>query len=169
MPISQRPNGCRVLVHDRDHFVFTLDRFFAMVWRRETRIDAVKRVNRIITDFAASLAPQRFCLLTLVEAGAPMPPAGSRAGLAHLLHANAEFLVASAVAYEGSGFRAAAVRGVATSIAVMSNHQFPHRVFSSVFEATDFLTTELERELGGRVDGRKLLDALHNLRTASKI
>jgi hypothetical protein len=156
-----------VLVHDRDHFVFTCDRFFVMVWRRETRIDAVKRVNRIVTDFAVSLTPQRFCLLTLVEAGAPLPPAGSRAGLAHLLHANADFLVASAVAFEGSGFRAAAVRGVATSIAVMSNHQFPHRVFSSVFQATDFLVGELERELGGHVDGRKLLDGLHNLRTGS--
>lgn len=156
-----------MLAHDRDHFVFTLDRFFTMVWRRETRIDAVKRVNRIINDFAVSLTPQRFCLLTLVEAGAPMPPAGARAGLAHLLHANADFLVASAVAFEGSGFRAAAVRGVATSIAVMSNHQFPHRVFSSVFEATDFLSAELSRELGGRVDGRKLIDTLHSLRAAT--
>jgi hypothetical protein len=156
-----------VLAHDRDHFVFTFDRFFTMVWRRETRIDAVKRVNRVITEFATSLAPQRFCLLTLVEAGAPLPPAGSRAGLAHLLHANAEFLVASAVAFEGSGFRAAAVRGVATSIAVMSNHQFPHRIFSSVLEATDFLTTELSDELGGRVDGRKFLGTLQSLRAGT--
>jgi hypothetical protein len=104
-------------------------------------------VLRVAAEFATRLAPPRFCLLTVVEAGAPLPTAQARAALARLLHQNPH-LIRSAVAFEGSGFRAAAVRAVATSIAVLAQHQFPHRIFPAAGEALRWLAEGLSRELG---------------------
>jgi hypothetical protein len=165
---TTQPGGCRVWASDRDHVIVSCDRFFTMIWQRETRLDAVNSANRFVTQFAESLWPARFCLLTLVEADAPLPTSGARAGLAHMLRANADYLVSSAVSFEGSGFRAAAVRGVATGIAVMSNHQFPHRVFARVDEAADWLVRALSDELGQRQDERQLLQTVNRLRQAPR-
>jgi hypothetical protein len=139
-----------------------------MIWLRETRLDAVTRANQFVTQFAESLWPARFSLLTLVEANAPLPTSGARAGLAHMLRANADALVCSAVAFAGSGFRAAAVRGVATGIAVMSNHQFPHRIFASIDEAADWLAQGVQSELGEHTDGRRLAQTVQRLRQGSR-
>ena len=60
-----------------------------------------------------------------------MPPAASRNELAATLR-GASFIKASAVAFEGQGFRAAAVRGVVTGLTALARQPFPHKVFAHV-------------------------------------
>lgn len=166
--LAQRATGMRVLARDNDHLVFTYDRLFTMVWRHETHAAAVSRAMQLLDTFAESLTPKRFCLLTVVEPTAPLPPSAARAALARLLRINADYLIRSAVGYEGAGFRAAAVRGVATGIAVLSNHQFPHRIFAGVEPATEWLASGLANEMDGQINGTALADVVHSVRRMAR-
>lgn len=161
---SQQPIVPRLLVRDRDHIVFTYDRVFVMIWQNDTTQAAVNQANKFVVSFADRLTPKRFCLLTLVEVTATAPSAGARSGLAKMLQDNTPYLIGSAVGYEGSGFRGAAFRGVATGIAVLSNHQFPHRIFSGVGAAAEWLATGLTRELGAPFSGEAFAAAIQKMR-----
>ena len=44
---------------------------------------------------------------------------------------------------ESDGFRASAVRSVATGLAILARQPFPHRVFPSITTASDWLGKEL--------------------------
>lgn len=138
----------QVLVRDGDHLIFTYDHVLATIWKLETRAEAVKQLVRFASDFAARLRPPRFCLLTVVEESAVLPTAAVRADLASMLRHSTPNLIRFATAIEGTGFRAAAVRGVATSIAILTRQEFPHRVFSSAEVALPWLAEGLARELG---------------------
>jgi hypothetical protein len=50
-----------------------------------------------------------------------------RKALADLL-TESHIIRCSAVIMEGTGFRAAAVRGVVTSLTMLARHEFPHRI-----------------------------------------
>jgi hypothetical protein len=165
---AQQPWPPRVLARDADHLVFTQDRVFAMVWVGDTRVDAVAQSLRLAAEFAAGLTPPRFCLLTVVEQEASLPSTPARTGLARLLQRNSAHLIGSAVAFEGSGFRAAAVRGVATSIALLSRHEFPHRVFSGTDAALSWLGEGIARERGAGPSGDELARALQHMRSPTR-
>jgi hypothetical protein len=71
----------------------------------------------------------------VLEAAAKMPSAESRAGLADFMHGYRDRFRASALAFEGTGFRAASIRAVVTGLSALARHSFPHAVFASVPEA----------------------------------
>lgn len=149
---------------NHDHVAFRYARMFSIIWRLETTPDAVQRAQRLVQDFVRSLSPPRFCLLNIVEETADKPSAEARSRLQDLLRSSARGLIRSAVVYEGTGFRAAAVFGVATSLAVLSRHQFPHRVFAELGKATDWLALGLSGELGEPTSGFELSEAVRSVR-----
>ncbi|HTV26083.1 MAG TPA: hypothetical protein VMG12_45620 [Polyangiaceae bacterium] len=154
----------QVLVRDGDHLIFVYERFLATIWQVETRPDAVQQLVRFAAELAARLRPSRYCLLTVVEQSAVLPTAAVRADLANMLRDSTPHLIRFATAIEGSGFRAAAVRGVATSIAILSRQEFPHRVFASTDAALPWLVEGLARELGAAPGVEELASVLDYLR-----
>ena len=161
---AQRANAPRILARDDDHLIFTCERLFTMIWKRETMLNAVNDTSRFITEFSESLSPKRIGLLTLIEVSAGMPSTAARAALAKLMKLNTPFLIRSAVGYEGTGFRGAAFRGVSTGIAVLSNHQFPHRIFAGVEAATDWLAEGMTNELDMALSGPSLARTVQQIR-----
>ena len=66
------------------------------------------------------------------------------------------------------GVRAAAVRGVATSIALLSQHEFPHRIFQGADAALRWLGEGLIAELGAGPSAEELSRALEHTRRPSR-
>jgi hypothetical protein len=157
-----------VLERDENHTAFTYGRLFVMIWHVDTKLGAVNFVSRHITEFACEQTPRRIGLLTVVEEHVSMPSAEARAGLAVLMQMNAPYLVRSAVAYEGTGFKAAAIRAVSTGIALLSKHSFPHRIFSGVGAATAWLGEGMTTALGTRHPGAQLARAVDDVRVARR-
>jgi len=158
--------GLHIMAHDGDHLVFTYQRLFSMIWQHQTAPTAVNRAFQYVRDFAESQSPRRFCLLTVIESSATMPSSPARARLAMLMRECSAHVIRSAVGFEGSGFRGAAIRGVATGIAVVSKHQFPHRIFADVEAATEWLADGLTSELGV-VKGHELAEVVRVARRLS--
>jgi hypothetical protein len=129
------PAGAAVVrLNDPDHLIATWRNVVILVWRRETLVAAVDAAQDVY-DKLALANPGGLFLLTVVEAGAPPPSQEARYALARFLSSGAGRMILSAVVHEGSGFRAAFVRGVVTGLALLANLPYPHKVFGSVEEA----------------------------------
>ena len=70
-----------------------------------------------------------------------VPSAAARAELARTFEILGDTIACSALVFEGDGFRAAAVRAIATTISQVSRSPFPHRVFSSIEKAGEWMET----------------------------
>ena len=77
----QRTAAPRILARDDDHLIFTCERLFTMIWKRDTMLNSVNDTSRFITEFSASLSPKRIGLLTLIEVSAGMPSPAARAAM----------------------------------------------------------------------------------------
>lgn len=104
------------------------------LWHRDTTLEGVASLRAAIDKVAAE-SPQGLRLLVVVEPGASMPPAESRAGIAAFMRDYAKSIRATSLAFEGSGFRAASVRAVVAGLNVVANHPFPYKVFATIGEA----------------------------------
>jgi hypothetical protein len=120
-----------------DHLLATWGNVLIAVWRRETTMSGVQSAIRCYEEHAYQ-HPDGVLLLTIVEEGAPLPETAVRRELARLLDRGAGRTKKSAVVFEGSGFRAAAVRSVITGLALFAKVPYPHRVFGKVEDAVHF-------------------------------
>jgi hypothetical protein len=102
---------------------------FMVIWRKETTIEGARHLHSACTAFAATQR-QGIGLLTIVESGAPLPPSAARDEIASFLASGSTFIKCSGVVFEGSGFRAAAVRSVVTGLTLMARQAYPHKVCS---------------------------------------
>ncbi len=163
-PTTIDVEGFHVLASDYNHTAFTYGALFAVLWHVDTLAAPVNVVSRMIGEFAAQQPRNRIGLLGVVEANGNLPPADARAALSRLLQVNSPWLIRSAVAFEGSGFKAAAVRGAATGIALLSRQNFPHRIFGGVSAATAWLAEGLAAELGISANGEELAAVIAQVR-----
>lgn len=95
-------------------------------------------------------------VITIVEQNAPLPSAEARRAMAEFLSTRRGRIAASAVVFEGAGFRAAAVRGVVTGLTLVAQQPFPHRVFAVVKDAAAWICGAGPAEWTGqapRLDG----------------
>jgi len=109
-------------------------RLLVIIFRRETTLEVVSRTSACIREH--SRGENAFVgAISIVEKDAPLPDPGVRSRISSdmLLASSFRF---SAMVYEGSGFRAAAVRGVIISIGMFTRLPFPHRTFSTVADAS---------------------------------
>jgi hypothetical protein len=122
----------------RDHVLSTWGSIVIVVYRVETTSEAL-RLLRPIVESLARQHPSGIHYLTIVEAGAREPSAEVRGAISSFFARSANAVKLSAVVFEGTGFRAAFVRSVASSIARFSRYPFPHRVFATVDAAVAWL------------------------------
>ncbi|WP_438003823.1 serine/threonine-protein kinase [Sorangium sp. So ce321] len=110
-----------------DYILASWRQILCIIWRRETTNEGVRRLCDACRDFAKQ-HPRGIGLLTVIESGAPLPPAAVRKELADFLAGASAFIRCSAVVVEGAGFRAAAVRSVVTGLSLVARQRYPHQV-----------------------------------------
>jgi hypothetical protein len=138
----------RVFSEDRNHVTFSWGPLLGTVWKVETVVSAVEQLRDILHSLAASQPSKKVGVLTIIAADAPLPSTEARSALVNLFRGSAEMVVCSAVVFEGSGFRASAVRSVATGLALLARQPFPHRIFSNTRGAFEWTDSEMERDTG---------------------
>jgi hypothetical protein len=136
------------------------EHFYMDIWRVNTTAVGLNALLQGFHDFRSNF-PEGVGLITIVEPGAPLPSAEVRQGAARVLTEVAPYVRYSAVVFEGTGFRAAAVRGVVTSMIMLGRPSYPHRVFGSVTEACNWFQRSFGIE---QVDARMLESAIAELR-----
>lgn len=117
---------------------------YVVIWRHETRADAVVAVRAQLTEFAQSHTGG-MGLLTIVEKDAPIPSGDTRRALARVLGDFSSDIKASAVVFEGDGFSAAAVRSMVAGLTLVARQAYPHKVFANVSEACAWLGPQMPR------------------------
>jgi len=141
MPASSTGPEC--LRVTPDYAFGSWEDLFFCCWRVHTTLAGAEEAMAYCEGFAAS-RPAGIGMLTIVEANAPAPNNDARHAIARFLR-SATYLRASAVAFEGSGFRAAVVRSVVSGLTMLARQPFEHKVFDSVATAAGWLIPELAR------------------------
>ena len=129
-----------VRVSTQDHVIATWDRVMILIFRVESTMAAVRDAQGVFDNLAHEHSGGVF-LLTIVERDARMPSVVVRGALAEFLAQAAGRMVLSAVVYEGTGFRATAVRSVVSGLAMLTNYPYPHKVFPRVEAAANWFRT----------------------------
>lgn len=127
----------------------------------ETKLEGVRAIG---TALAALREQHRAgVVLVVVAKGAPMPSADIRAAMAEPFVEHADVIAGYAAVHEGSGFAAAAVRGVVTSMMMVKRLPYEHRVFARVDEAALWLGSKAANVFSAG----ELVAVVEQLRSAS--
>src|SRR3954466_12421281 len=94
----------RILRHEACHGIAFASRTLIVHWQTETRGQAVAELATLLSSLAVEHG--NLCLLQVIGERATPPDGATRAALAAMLKENEHRIVASAVVYEGGGFRA---------------------------------------------------------------
>jgi hypothetical protein len=112
-------------------------------WWHETRVEAVDQHIEIFSRLhKRSSGP--FGALIVVEGNAPLPDQAARRRLDVLAAATMERCCCLAYAFRGTGFAAAASRGIMAAITMTSPGKFPKKVCATVPEALAFMAPHLD-------------------------
>jgi hypothetical protein len=155
----------RLIRVDDDYALGSHRNLFVLIWRRETTIDGCRAFRDELFRFAED-RPQGIGLLTIVEEMAPMPPTESRQSIASTLRDASDHIHASAVVFEGAGFRAAAVRSVVVGLTMLARQKFPHKVFGKLSDAATWMHATLGDALEEGFSAVELEKAVAEIRRA---
>lgn len=146
---------------DNDHAIGTSEGLLLCVWRMRTTPEAISELKGIVSRLIAT-SRDKIIMLTVVEAGADMPDAAVRNALTDLFNRVAPSVIASALIFEGTGFKAATVRALTTTINMVTRQPFPHKVFATVSEASTWLAPQT----AGRISAKTIASELAGVRAA---
>ncbi|MEZ4225592.1 MAG: hypothetical protein R3B13_31860 [Polyangiaceae bacterium] len=135
----------------------TLGDLHISLWNGDATVNDVADLHQEL-DALAETAP-RFSILLVVTATAPVAGHAARKRAAEMLARHAERVASVAIVLEGTGFWAASIRSVFTSIAFLLRPPFAWRVFSSAESASMWQLPHLEHR-----DRRAVADVLNALR-----
>ncbi len=152
-----------LLAATENHMFGAWQDVFVNVWRTHTTTEGTQQVRSLFSDFIAT-HEMGVGVLTIIEPGAPLPSSEVRTALARLLSDNSDKIRCSTVVFEGSGFRAAAVRSVVAGLTLLARPNYPHKVMASTSEAADFLAESLKRTLKTTWRTSDLQEAIRQLR-----
>jgi hypothetical protein len=162
-PPTSMPRDSNILHVEKDYALATFGDVFMVIWRHETSMAGAEALRRECLAFAET-RPKGIALLTIIEERAPMPPSDSRACIAGFLRDASEVIRASGVVFEGSGFRAAAVRSIVISLTMLAGQKYPHKVFANLVETAGFLEREAGSSLAIPFTARSLDDDVNAIR-----
>jgi hypothetical protein len=129
----------RIVEDTCDHLIGTFQSVVFVVWRCETSVAGVSRLVATLHQLARGLAND-VVLFVVAEQDALAPAPAARGPIAQMLQTAP--LACCVLTLEGEGFRAAALRAVATGIGLVAAPRFPYRPFSTVQAAAAWLEEE---------------------------
>jgi len=156
-----------IVAKREDYVLASWQQVFAVIWRRETTLVGATHLRSACKDFARR-HPRGIGLLTIVAENAPLPPSAARNEVAAFLAEGSAFIKCSAVVFEGSGFRAAAVRSVVTGLTLLAKQAYPHKV-CDMQDAIEMFARVLPRATGHVLDASTLRLSLDELRMKAEI
>jgi hypothetical protein len=151
-----------LLLEHRDYATATWRDIFCTIWRQETTEEGALRVGEACREFTKR-HPRGIGLLTIIERGASVPTAPARNVLAAFLVEASASIRCSAVVFEGSGFHAAAVRGIVIGLSLITRQRFPHKV-CDMREAERMFAELLPAATGVNVGNAAFRESLDELR-----
>lgn len=126
----------RTIDRTGDHVIASWLHFLFVVWRRETTVDAVLKMEASLDELARSVGHDVGAFI-IAEEGARAPSPAVRNPIAKVMKdAPVAFC---AVVLEGTGFRAAALRAFATGIGLLARPRYPYRPFATVLDGAKWL------------------------------
>ncbi len=140
MTVLAEPLGkiSKVLHCDDDVALGACSDMFFVLWRDRTTLDGIAKLYEYF-DWFSNGRSKDIALITIVtNTAAKSPPAEVRRKLAGWLGHASESLLISAIVFEGNGFVAALVRGIATGLSIVAQPNCPHRVVPSVWHAGEW-------------------------------
>jgi hypothetical protein len=160
MALTAASGSAQALGIDENHCVGNAWNVCVLIWGKVTTRDGVADAERVIEALAAQ-RPEGIGLITVVEDKADLPAPEVRAAITAMLHSLGGKVLRSAVVYEGSGFHAAAVRGVVTGLTMLRRLPYPHRVIAAVEAAVPWILEGLPEQ---PADAPQVLAAVRDLR-----
>jgi hypothetical protein len=149
--------------------VATWDRVLFQIWRWEVPPASVAELDRIARAFMADRS-RPISSLAVIEATATPPSPAARQALSKFYQELASAMTLAVVVPEGSGFRAAFVRGVGLTLSALSPRMLPFKFVGSVDQAALLLAPHLSFAAGGakalveRVDELRIVLSNHAAR-----
>ena len=125
--------------HSTKDAVFAAFReYFIVVWRTQTTVPLVRAMGRNVERFAAQ-QDKSISMIVIVEEGCAMPDGPTRDVMATDMKRHETFTKHMALVYEGTGFRAAALRSIVAGLHFVSRQRVSTKVLSSVEAAAEWL------------------------------
>lgn len=152
-----------VVAHDAHHIIGRWKNLAMAIWRHETQGPAVEAFHKLQANMAKEYS-QGIALLQVVEENGLLPDGPTRAALAKMLREGAPYVKTSAIVHEGDGFKAAAVRGVVTSLTMLAKPAFPHKIYSTVDKALEWEVSQVPAVDSLRVGLAPTLGMFNSLR-----
>lgn len=154
--MSGYPDDVTVVAVDRDHVLAKFRNVVICLWLNETHSSAVDAASSELAELTSRFGP-RVAIIQIVERGAGNLTRDTRAALAALLKRGREYIRASAVVYDGEGFRSAAVRMIVSGLVQLNNPGFAHQVFADVPSAARLIG---DKTTSSASDATRLADGL---------
>ncbi len=143
---------------DASHVVAVWEKTLITVWFKDPSPDSVARMARIGARLVAESKEATF--LSVIEPTSGPPDDATRAELAKLTKDVVSKMAAAVIVTEGSGFRAAVVRGVGVALTVLAPHKVPFKFAATVSEAASILHPNLPMSAGGATGLRAAVEEL---------
>lgn len=152
------------VTHRDDHCAMgVVGNVMIAVWSDETQVGTVRLLGAEVKRLAARWPRAAVGLLQVVEdTCAPLGP-DERSEFSKILKSGGDYIRCSSVVFEGSGFRAAALRGIVTGVALFARAPFPHTVFAEANSAVDWQVAHL-RSIYPNLTAAALITGVDNLR-----
>ncbi len=104
------------------------------VWHEQTLVEDIAAVSEVLGRLSRE-DPQGVGLVQFVDDGCRSLSPESRAAITKMLERGRPYIKCSTVIFNGDGFRAAAIRALATGIFWLARPGFPHQVFADTASA----------------------------------
>ncbi len=158
-----------ILKADKDHCCAIWRNVLIFVWREVTRPATVDEHRKYIENHVAKHRGP-LSLFVITEPKSEMPDSPTREKLAGLLQAAAPVGCGAALVFEGTGFRGAAVRGVATLLNALARQPYPYKSFGTVEAGASWLAAiHVVDGKTGAISAADLIAVVANLRSTTSM
>ncbi|HMI85589.1 MAG TPA: hypothetical protein VK550_15940 [Polyangiaceae bacterium] len=161
-PTKPDLSSFRLLEVDVNHAKATAFNMLFTLWCKETQVSAYIRTSAALKKLAAAF-PGGVGVLQTVERDAQPPNAAARTVFNDFLTLAGTCVAHYSTVHEGSGFKAAAVRAVVSSVYLVARPKFEHAVFSSVSQSAAW-HAERQRLLGRDETAEQIAGVVRKLR-----
>lgn len=151
------------IVASEPHYVLASWRMVSIaVWIDDTPVSAIQAAQGMLLRQSLEF-PEGVAFLQMIGEDHQSLETPARNALKDLLRSGRSIIRLAPVVYEGTGFRAAAVRAIVTSLLSQRSFGFPHRVYSALEAAALAIAREFEKREPTRF-ARELCEAMGDLR-----
>jgi hypothetical protein len=155
-PSPESSRTLRRLHADADHRLALFGPLLISVWLQETRIAALRAMERVIETSARDAPGGRLGMFVVVEPHATAPSSAVRDELPRIRRTSS--IALTALVHEGNGFGAALVRGITTGLNLLEGSKTHTHVFADVTSAARWIETTAPQYGGGSALAAAVLD-----------